>query len=395
MRTHHDTKRVTFRRQLSLLVLSWVMAFATPVALTSHVGAVSYDSQMRALQAQINQYQSIANELESRANTLQAELDKLTAEKNAIQAQITLSQVEYDKLQAQIVENERKIVVRKEALGDTVANMYVSGAISPLEMLASANNISDYVDQQEYRNTVSDTLSDTINDIKRLKAKLEKDKIELKVVIDRQTSQREQLVAKEAEQAKLVEQTRGEEAAYKNLVAQNQAQLDAISAQQRSYYASLGGNSSAGVVGSFNYSGLSPSNGAGGCVGGYPYCAPQDTMVDPWGLYNRECVSYVAWALVNRFNKYVGNFSGNGNAGDWTWSAPRYSGAYRVSDPQPGDAVILPASANFAPVGHAMIVESVSGGNVFVSQFNFYGTGQYSTMNIAKSGVVFLRFQNR
>jgi len=118
-------------------------------------------------------------------------------------------------------------------------------------------------------------------------------------------------------------------------------------------------------------------------------------MVDPWGLYNRECVSYVAWALVNRFNKYVGNFSGNGNAGDWTWSAPRYSGAYRVSDPQPGDAVILPASASFAPVGHAMIVESVNGGNVFVSQFNFYGTGQYSTMNISTSGVVFLRFQNR
>jgi len=395
MHAEEKERGVSYQRRIAVVVLAWLMSFSVPFALGARVDAVSYDAQMSALQAQINQYQAVANDLGAKADSLQAELDKLTAEKNAIQAQIDLSQAQYNKLQAQITENERMITLRKEALGDTLANMYVFGSISPLEMLASSNTISEYVDQQEYRSTISDTLTNTINEIKKLKAKLEKDRTELKVVIDRQTAQREQLAAKEVEQAKLVEQTRGEEAAYKNLIAQNQAQLDSIAAQQRSYYASLGGNSSAGVVGSFTYSGLSPGSGAGGCAGGYPYCTAQDTMVDPWGLYNRECVSYVAWALVNRFGKYVGNFSGSGNAGDWVWSAPRYSGAYRVTDPQPGDAVILPASASFAPVGHAMIVESVSGGSVFVSQFNFYGTGQYSTMNIGTSGVVFLRFQNR
>ena len=46
---------------------------------------------------------------------------------------------------------------------------------------------------------------------------------------------------------------------------------------------------------------------------------------------------------------------------------------------------MLPQSGAFAPIGHLMVVESVSGDNVFVSQFNFYGSGQYSTMWIKTS----------
>lgn len=374
-----------------LVAIAAVVAFAGPLSLTSRVSANPYDAQINALQSQINQYQAQANALGEQARTLQSELDRISTEKNAIQAQVDLSQAEYDKLQAQIVANEKKIVDNKDALGETLANMYVSGSISPLEMLASSNSISDYVDQQEYRAAISDTLTNTIAEIKALKAKLEEDKKAVEVVLNLQKAQREQLAAKEAEQARLVERTKGEEAAYQNLVAQNQAQLQSIAEQQRAYFQSLGGGGDSGVVGSFSYSNW---GGNMGCGGGYPYCAPQDTQVDPWGLYNRECVSYVAWALVNRFNKYVGNFSGNGNAGDWTWSAPKYSGAVRVYDPKPGDVVVLPAIPGFAPVGHVMIVESVSGDSIFVSQYNFYGTGQYSTMNVGKSGVVFLRFQN-
>src|SRR3989344_3778416 len=118
-------------------------------------------------------------------------------------------------------------------------------------------------------------------------------------------------------------------------------------------------------------------------------------MVDPWNLYNRECVSYVAWALEKRFNKKVNPFRGDGNATDWPVSAVTWSGAMRVYSPQRGDVVVLPASGSFAPIGHVMIVESVSGNTMFVNQYNFYGTGQYSPMNVQNSGVVLLRFQNR
>lgn len=357
--------------------------------------ADQYDSQISSLQNQISQYQAQANSFAQQAQTLQAELDRLTLEKNAITAQIQLSQAQYDKLQQQIADTQKKIDQNRDALGEIIANMYIDDSVSPLEMLASSKSIGDYVDKQEYQSSIRDSLTSTITQIDALKTKLETDRTNVQKVLSQQKAQEASLAAKEAQRATLVEQTKGQEAAYQNLVAQNKAQLESVAAQQRAYYARLqaSGNVNSGVFGSFTYSNWSGNMGCGS--DGYPYCGGQDTYPDPWGLYNRECVSYVAWALSARFHKYVANFNGNGNAGQWTWSAPAYSGAVRVYDPQPGDAVILPPVPGFSAIGHAMIVESVSGGTVHVSQYNFYGTGEYSTMDIGTSGVVFLRFPNK
>lgn len=382
-------------KKATLVAAAVLMMAAAPISIARTVMADQFDSQISSLQSQINEYQAQANKMAGKARTLEQQLGRLTSEKNAITAQVKLSQAEYDKLQKQIEDTQKEIDDNKDALGKIIADMYLDNNVSPLEMLASSSNIGDYVDKQAYRDTIRSTLSDTIDRITKLKQKLEADKAKVEEVLKRQKSQEASLAAKEAERAKLVAQTRGQEAAFQHLVSQNQSRLESVAAQQRAYYASLqasGNGGNAGVVGSFSYSNWS---GNMGCSGGYPYCGAQDTSVDPWGLYNRECVSYVAWALSARFGKYVGNFSGSGNAGQWPWSAPAYSGATRVSSPQRGDAVILPATPGFAPIGHAMIVESVSGGTVHVSQYNFYGTGEYSTMDIGTGGVVFLRFPSK
>ena len=232
------------------------------------------------------------------------------------------------------------------------------------------------------------------NQIKKLKADLENKKIAQQEVLDKQNAQKASLQAAQAEQQNLYNQTKGEEAAYQQLIASSrQAMADAAAAQQ-AYLASLGGSAGSGVVGDFIWQNLYPSDGAGGCSGGYPYCQEQDTVVDQWQLYNRECVSYAAWAIYYRFGKYVSPFYGNGHAYQWEWSAPAYSGAWRVYDPQPGDAIVIPQSA-FAPLGHLMVVESYSDGWIHLSQYNMFGTGQYSTMDIRNSGIILLRFPNR
>jgi peptidoglycan hydrolase CwlO-like protein len=376
----------------ALVATAVLMVMAAPLATMQKVNADRYDDQINALRQQANQAQDQANQKQAEANTLAAKLQQLTDQKNAIQAQVTISQQQYDTLQQQIKDTQQKVADNKDALGTTMADLYVDGTISPLEMLASSKNIGDYVDKQTYQSSVRDTLSQTIKTIQDLQAKLQKAQQEVKTVLDKQTAQKNSLVAVEAQQQVLLDQTKGEEAAYQQQVSSAQSQIAAVSAQQNSYYQSLirrGGSVDSGVVGSFQYTNWS---GDMGCSGGYSYCGSPDSQVDPWGLYNRECVSYVAWALANRFHKYVANFNGQGNAYQWPSSAPAYSGAYRVSDPQPGDAVILPADSGFAPIGHAMVVESSGGGWVHVSQYNMYGTHGYSTMDIKASGVIFLRF---
>ncbi len=379
--------------RIGLISFAVLISVSTPIAYVQRAMADKWDDQINSLRAQANQYQAQANELKAHGDTLQQKLDEINAQKSAIETNIAASQAKYEKLQADIAANQLKLEQSQDALGEMLANLYVDNKISSLELLASSQNIGDFVDKQEYRTSVRDQLSTTIDAVKKLKKQLESDKKDVEKVLADLKVQNDQLAAVQAEQQRLVDQTRGEEAAYQGLVASAKSQMASISSQQQAYYQSLlsrgGGN--AGVVGSFQYSGWS---GNQGCGGGYPYCGPQDTSIDPWNLYNRECVSYVAWALQARFGKSVQPFHGDGNAMDWPYSAPRWSGAFRVSSPQPGDVVVLPAMGGFAPIGHVMIVESVSGNSMRVSQYNFYGTGQYSTMTVQNSGVVLLRFPN-
>lgn len=396
-RSATPVSKKSFAMRVSLVTFAFLMAVSVPIGLYHPtVRADEFDDRIRQLQAQADQYQNQANQLKAQGDTLQNALNAINAEISGIQSQINVNTARHDQLLGQIKASEAKLVDNKDALGNTIANIYIDGKTTPLEMLASSNTISDYVDKQEYQDSIRAQLSKTIDDIKKLKAKLESDKKEVERVLSELNAQNAELGAKQQQQQALVDKTRGDEAAYQGLVGAAREQMQAISAQQQAYYQSLirrsGNGGTAGVVGSFQYSNWS---GNRGCSGGYPYCMGQDTYVDPWDLYNRECVSYVAWALEKRFGKYVGGFSGNGNAMDWPWSAPRYSGASRVYTPQPGDAVILPAMGGFAPIGHAMIVESVSGNTMHVSQYNFYGTGEYSTMDVQNSGIVLLRFQDR
>lgn len=386
------SSRISPARRFVLAGLAVLMAVSAPLAYMEKAMADQWDSQIASLQAQANQYMAQANALRAQGDTLQNKLDQINAEIAALQTQIDINQKKYEKLQADIEANKLRLTKTQEALGDILANLYVDDEVSSFEMLASSSNIGDFVDKQEYRTAIRDQLNSTIAEVKRIKTQLETDKNAVEKILNELKLQNTQLAAQQADQQNLVNQTRGEEAAYQQLVSNARNSMAAVRAQQQAYYASLGGGSGSGVYGSFQYWGLSPGNGAGGCTGGYPYCMAQDTYVDPWNLYNRECVSYVAWALANRFGKSVNAWHGDGNAYEWVWSAPRWSGAWRVYDPQPGDVVVLPRSGGFAPVGHVMIVESVSGGNMFVSQYNFYGTGQYSTMWVKNSGVVLLRF---
>lgn len=388
--------------KFALVAAAVVMSVATPLALMPKAHADSFDDQINALQSKINQYKKQAGALQVQIGNLQAAVNELEVQKNIIQTQIDLNQTKFDKLQEDIKVAEQKIADSKEALGVVLADRYVGDSVSPLEMLASSKNISEYVDKQSLQASQSDQLQVIIKDINEQKAKLSKAKADVEAVLADQTVQRNALAANQEQQQVLLDQTKGEEAAYQSLIGAAQQQMSDASARQAAYYQSLlsgPGGGQSGVVGSFQYTNWSGNLGA--CGGGYGYSPVQgrnycsfghDAIVDEWQLYNRECVSYVAWALQYRFGKQVNGFRGQGNAMQWPQSAPAYSGAYRVSSPQPGDVVVLPASGNFAPIGHVMIVESVNGDWMHVSQYNFYGTGQYSTMDVKNSGVILLRF---
>ena len=390
---------VNLATKIVLVFVSLLIAVATPMQMIQKAYADQYDDKIAALQQDINNFNAQAAQLAVQATTLQSAVNALKNQAAAIQAQIDISQVKYDQLVAQIADTEKKIANNQDALGSTIADMYVDGSVTPIEMLASSKNISDYLDKQEYQSSIRDQLTSTINTIKDLKTQLDKQKVDVKAVLDKQQAEKAGLVATQSEQQDLLNQTQGQEAAYQQLVSNSRQKVAEVNAQQRAYYQSLlnsGRSVNNGTYGSFQFKDWS---GNQGCSGGYPYCQAQDSIIDPWQLFNRECVSYVAWALSNR-GKLVEGFHGSGNASQWPSSAVNYSGASIVANPRADDAVVLGQIPGFtSSYGHIMIIDSIgSDGWINVSQYNMYGTGEYSTMSIKfdinDPAIAVLRFQN-
>jgi surface antigen/peptidoglycan hydrolase CwlO-like protein len=356
----------------SILVAGAVlMALSAPTVFSTRVMADKWDDQINAVNSEIANLRSQAAVLAEQSKTLANELASLTVQKQTIQAQVDLSQAKYDKLINDIAETEKQIADNKDALGQIIADMYVDGSISPLEMLASANDITDYVDQQEYRSSIQTGLTDTIDRINTLKKQLEAQKVDVERVLADQKLQRDALAAKEAEQAKLLADSQGQESVYQSMIGERNAQINNLREQQqaeiRARLQQYGGGGSA-VAGD-------PSRG------GYPndlansdYYNP---VVDPWGMYARQCVSYVAWKVFQK-NHYMPYWGGRGNANQWPGNAVA-AGITTSSTPRAGSAGVITAGY----YGHIVWVDSVNDdGTINISQYNEWlpgsGWGQYS-----------------
>lgn len=346
-------------------------------ALGSHVFARDYEAEIKAKEQEASKYNSEASRLGEMADNLQSELDKINGQITAIQGQIVDSQKKIDNLNAQIKKNEILIKQRRKAMGQVLADMHVDDQISPLEMLASSNSIGDYIDKQEQRSSLRTSLNGKIKEIKALQKKLEENKKLVENTLRDQEAQRNVLSSKQSEKAKLVADTKNDQNAYSALAQKRNSEVAKLREEQAAANRRALGN------------GVSIPGGIPG-GGGYPGVwanAPLDAYVDPWGLFTRECVSYVAWK-IHSTGRYVPHFGGAGNANQWPSTAARH-GISSGSTPKAGAAAVM----NIGYYGHVMYVESVNGdGTITVSDYNFAWDGLYRNYTRSASGLTYVYF---
>ena len=345
--------------------------------LGSHVFARDYEAEIKAKEQEASKYNSEASRLGEMADNLQSELDKINGQITTIQGQIVDSQKKIDNLNAQIKRNEILIKQRRKAMGQVLADMHVDDQISPLEMLASSNSIGDYIDKQEQRSSLRTSLNGKIKEIKALQKKLEENKKLVENTLRDQEAQRNVLSSKQSEKAKLVADTKNDQNAYSALAQKRNSEVAKLREEQAAANRRALGN------------GVSIPGGIPG-GGGYPGVwanAPLDAYVDPWGLYTRECVSYVAWK-IHSTGRYVPHFGGAGNANQWPSTAARH-GISSGSTPKAGAAAVM----NIGYYGHVMYVESVNGdGTITVSDYNFAWDGLYRNYTRSASGLTYIYF---
>lgn len=361
----------------ALVAVAVLVAGSGVFALGSHVFARDYEAEIKAKEQEASKYNSEASRLGEMADNLQSELDKINSQITTIQGQIADSQKKIDNLNAQIKRNEILIKQRRKAMGQVLADMHVDDQISPLEMLASSNSIGDYIDKQEQRSSLRTSLNGKIKEIKALQKKLEENKKLVENTLRDQESQRNVLSSKQSEKAKLVADTKNDQNAYSALAQKRNSEVAKLREEQAAANRRALGN------------GVSIPGGIPG-GGGYPGVwanAPLDAYVDPWGLFTRECVSYVAWK-IHSTGRYVPHFGGAGNANQWPSTAARH-GISSGSTPKAGAAAVM----NIGYYGHVMYVESVNGdGTITVSDYNFAWDGLYRYYTRSASGLTYVYF---
>jgi surface antigen len=179
------------------------------------------------------------------------------------------------------------------------------------------------------------------------------------------------------EQKQLLEQTKGQEEQYQNLVKADKASISNLKSQQAAAIAAVSSkrSSTGSVVG-------------GGGTGGYPWAnLVQDSGADPWGFYYRECTSYAAWKR-SQIGKEIPAWGTMGPADAKYWVSWALKFGYSVDQsPQVGDIGVYQGGS----YGHVMIVEKVlDGGKVLVSEYNAGFNGMYSTSEWSISSLQFI-----
>ena len=269
--------------------------------------------------------------------------------------------------------------------------------------LASSDNLADYIDGEASRIAVRDSIVQKTEENEKLKVSLEEKQKQTKKLLDDVTFKRNELAAKEAEQQKLVDDTRGSEDAYKNMINAAHDDIKKIQAEQQAAYERA---RAAWEAGGGSYITRGGSGGYEWANAYWNYSIGYSTVVDSWGLFARQCTSYVAWKLDQK-GYGVRHFQGRGNAYEWpsTTSNWRDANGSRLvtqsygSNPKVGDAAVIPKSYPNFPYGHVMYVEAVyADGSIAISEYNFAGPGIYSERMIPPGqyrNYTFLTFSSR
>jgi peptidoglycan hydrolase CwlO-like protein len=365
------TKFVRVRSLIGVVAICVVMILATVI---NDVRADQFDEQIKNLQSQNDTNQAASNQLAAQASSYADAINKLQSQIDALQAAIAANQQKSDELKQQIIQAQADLDQQKKVLGENIKAMYLEGKTSTLEMLASSKDLSDFVDKQQSRNAVQSKVKDTMAKVVALQQQLKSQNDQLQQLIKDQESQSSQLSSARAEQSQMLAYTEGQKAAYDQQIKSNNSQISTLRAQQAAANAKLGGRATAGDSGH----------------GGYPAYldnAGQDTLIDPWGMYNRECVSYTAWKVYQTYG-HMPYWGGVGNANQWPGDAQNY-GIQTGTVPKAHSVAISMSGA----YGHAMWVEAVSGNTIYVSQYNYDLQGHYSEMSINGSGLIYIYFQ--
>ena len=387
-------KRKTTFAQTKLfvsLVIAMVLTVSGSVVGYAVVNAETLQDQIENLLNENQVKNDKKKSLEVAAGSLEEKITLLNQEIANYEAQIKENEAEIKRLAKEILKKEAELEKQKEMLGNNIRAMYIEGDISTLEMLASSNNLSEFVDKQQYRDSVKNQISSTLKIINNLKFEL---RAEQEEVISRQKDiekQRTTVAQRRTEQKRILSLNESDRSRLDSEITKNSERVSKLRAEQARQNAALFGSGGGKIGGGGYLWGKVPCLTSGQVAGWCPdyEWGYKDSYLN-WstgGYAYRNCTDWVSWKIRSTGRHVPG---GLGNANTWDDRAPSYG--FAVSDkPRVGAAAV----SNAGYYGHVMYVEAVNNdGSIVISDYNRAGPGEYGMSTLSPSTAKVLRYIN-
>jgi murein DD-endopeptidase MepM/ murein hydrolase activator NlpD len=220
-----------------LLWLSPILTFSQTPSSVNDLTASKNDKQkkLNEINRQIQNLSKQISDTRAKSNSLKNELFIFDREIATTELQIQAKQTQIDDTNLQIDELEKLIEQRindinenKKILSNLIYELNQFDDIYGLQTTLGAGNLSEFLDQIQYNNSVQEKIYQLQEKIKDIKAKLEKQQNELKIQLSNLEELKHQLeitkqsISEQRNQRQLLlNQTRGLESNYQKLLAQS------------------------------------------------------------------------------------------------------------------------------------------------------------------------------
>lgn len=227
-------KTLTFIATLGLAIVPFGVFADSAADIAAQKAAKQ--KELEQLQQQIKDYQGQIQQKRSQSASLSNEISLYNTEIKATELKIQATQTNMDNTQLQIEETQnaieqknQQIAQEKVLLSELLVTLQEYDNTSTLQLGLGSSNFSDFMDQVQYTESVSSKVYSLLQQIKEIKAKLEKDEEELQINLDQLKQLNDQLnqtqdtlSSQKSAKVDLLTQTKGQESRYQKLLVSTQ-----------------------------------------------------------------------------------------------------------------------------------------------------------------------------
>ncbi len=190
-------------------------------------------SRITELQGRADEYKGSIKNLKIQEQTLQNEIEILDAETAQLELEIKMTQaetemteLEIDNLEIKIQKKEEEIERQKEVLAILIRQINDYDQETTLEIFLKNDQFSDFLNELEYIGTMQENVYETLEKLKEAKTELknrkeemENKKKELEKLEQELETQKEMLTIQKEAKERLLEETRGKEYKFQDLLS--------------------------------------------------------------------------------------------------------------------------------------------------------------------------------